>query len=46
MTGRISTRAKSDMTPQVSLTGERTARIPGDPASRSYYPNKGLVLFR
>jgi hypothetical protein len=46
MTGRMSTRAKTDMTPQVSLTSERTARIPGDPASRSYYPNKGLAIFR
>lgn len=46
MTGRFSTRAKTDMTPQVPLTGERAARIPGDPASRSYYPNKGLSLFR
>jgi hypothetical protein len=43
---RMSTRAKTDMTPQVPLMGERTARIPGDPASRSYYPNKGLAIFR
>lgn len=46
MTDMLSARAKTDMTPQVPLMGERTARIPGDPASRSYYPNKGMALFR
>jgi hypothetical protein len=46
MTGRLSARTKTDMTPQVSLMGERAARIPGDPASRSYYQDKGLAICR
>jgi hypothetical protein len=44
MTGRIMMRAKTDMTP--SQIGERAVRIPGDPASRSYYKDKGLAIFR
>ena len=30
----------------LKLTGGRTAGIPGDPASRSYYPDRGPVIFR
>jgi hypothetical protein len=45
MTGRIMMRAKTDMTPS-SLIGERAVRIPGDPASRSYYKDKGPAVFR
>ncbi len=45
MTGRMTMRAKTDMTP-ASLIGERAARIPGDPASRSYYKEKGPAIFR
>ena len=46
MRDRLSARAKTDMTPQAPLTGGRTAGIPGDPASRSYYPDRGPVIFR
>jgi hypothetical protein len=45
MTGRIMMRAKTDMTPP-SQIGERAVRIPGDPASRSYYKDKGPAIFR
>ncbi len=45
MTGRITMRAKTDMTPS-SLIGERATRIPGDPTSRSYYKDKGPAIFR
>ncbi len=46
MTGRITMRAATQRPLQSLLTGERIARIPGDPASRSYYPDKGPALFR
>jgi len=46
MTGRLPARAKTDMTPLAPLTGGRTAQLPGDPASRSYYPNRGPAMFR
>jgi len=46
MTGRVAMRAKTDMNPQGTLSGERTARIPGDPSSRSYYKDKGPAIFR
>jgi hypothetical protein len=45
MMGRIMMRARTDRNPS-SLIGERAARIPGDPASRSYYENKGPAIFR
>jgi len=45
MTGRIMMRARTDMTP-TSLIGERAVRIPGDPASRSHYKDKGPAIFR
>ena len=46
MTGRLAMRAKTDMTPQSPLMGDRAARIPGDPSSRSYYKDKGPAIFR
>ena len=46
MTGRVAMRAKTDMNPQGIPGGERTARIPGDPSSRSYYKDKGPAIFR
>ena len=46
MIGKAAMRAKSDMNPQGPLSGERTARIPGDPSSRSYYKDKGPSIFR
>ena len=45
MTERTMMRARTDMNPS-SLIGERTVRIPGDPASRSYYKDKGPAIFR
>jgi hypothetical protein len=45
MTGRPMMKARTDTTP-ASLIGERAARIPGDPASRSYYKDKGPAIFR
>jgi hypothetical protein len=46
MNGRLAMRAKTDMNPQGLLGGERSVRIPGDPASRSYYKDKGPAIFR
>ena len=46
MTGRVAMRAKTDMNPQGIPGGERNARIPGDPSSRSYYKDKGPSIFR
>ena len=46
MTGRVMMRTRTDMPPRSSLIGERAARIPGDPASRSYYEDKGPAIFR
>jgi hypothetical protein len=46
MTGRVAMRAKTDMAPQGPLMGDRAARIPGDPSSRSYYKDKGPAIFR
>jgi hypothetical protein len=46
MTGTVAMRAKTDMNPQSLLGSERTARIPGDPSSRSYYKDKDLAIFR
>jgi len=46
MTGTVAMRAKTDMNPQGLLGSERTARIPGDPSSRSYYKDKGPAIFR
>ncbi len=46
MTAKTTMRAKTDMNPQGPLSGERTARIPGDPSSRSYYKDKGPAIFR
>jgi len=46
MTDRLSARAKTDITPQAPLTGGRAAQLPGGPASRPYYPDRGPVMFR
>ncbi len=46
MTGRVAMRAKTDMNPQGMPGADRTARIPGDPSSRSYYKDKGPAIFR
>ena len=46
MTGRVAMRAKTDMNPQGIPGADRTARIPGDPSSRSYYKDKGPAIFR
>jgi hypothetical protein len=46
MTGRTAMRAKTDMTPQVTLPGENGARIANGTESRLYYQDKGPALFR
>jgi hypothetical protein len=46
MTGRLAMRTKTDLNTQGPLIGERAARIPGDPASRPYYKDKGPAIFR